>query len=103
VFCGVGAVEFWEMDLTEINAVMRAYRRRREKQIKDDMFLAWNIGKFAAVGVNAPKKYLKWASIEADLDKGFKNVAPVKSVRQSDEEMERVCRMMAFRGRRSKR
>ena len=82
------------MTLTEILAVMNAFGRKREMKLIDDVFLAWNFGKYAAIGVNAPKKYPKWDGIEKELKQGFKKNAQPQKVQTADE-MERRCKMMA--------
>jgi len=81
-----GAKEAWSMTPAELLLCVEALRERREERMREMDILAWLVGQYAAVGINAPGRY------PARPDR-------IRQRARGDEEMRRMMEEMARAGK----
>ena len=81
------AEEAWRMTPGELHLAVRARRRAEVRRMKDMDMLAWLVGQYAAVGMNAPGRYPR----QPDR---------VRERAADDDGMRRMMERIAMRGRR---
>lgn len=79
-----GEAEAWRMTPAELSRRMQAHERALTRRMKDMDMLAWLIGQYCAVAINAPGRY------PAQPDR-------VTERAEGDEEMRRLLRDMSRR------
>lgn len=52
-----GAREAWDMTPAELFLAVQRVKRRNEERLREMDILAWLMGQYAAVGINAPGRY----------------------------------------------
>lgn len=80
-----GEAEAWRMTPAELLRRMRAHEHALKRRMKDMDMLAWLIGQYCAVAINAPGRYPAQPDRVTDMAEG-------------DEEMRRLMRDISRRG-----
>ncbi len=67
--CGVSCLDYWQMSLSEITAVIGAFRKQKREQLRERCTLDYALAKLISYSVNAPDKFPDKTEVYPFLEK----------------------------------